>query len=84
MRKAIISPNGTVENVIVLNEGIDWPLPEGYRLIDADDGSPGDKWNGTEFVKPVAPVSPPNLKAEWDAAKTVEDKLAVLAKKAGF
>lgn len=57
MRKAVIrQSDGYVANIIVIENGANWQLPEGYYLIDAGDGSPGDTWNGTNFIKPELPI----------------------------
>lgn len=58
MRKAVIrDTDGLVENIIEWKPDSKWPIPKGYVLIDAGDGSPGDTWDGTKFVKPE-PVLP--------------------------
>lgn len=60
MRKAVIrDTDGYVENIIEWEEGTSWQLPDGHYLIDAGDGSPGDTWDGTKFVKPELPISEP-------------------------
>ena len=58
MRKAVIrNTDGYVENIIEIEADSTWQIPEGFSLIDAGDGSPGDTWDGTKFVKPE-PVIP--------------------------
>ena len=57
MRKAVIRIDGYVLNVIEIGSGANWQPPANCTLIDAGDGSPGDTWNGTVFVKP-APIIP--------------------------
>jgi hypothetical protein len=42
-----------VVNVIVLEDGADWSAPAGTELAPQHDGSMGDTWDGTQFVKPV-------------------------------
>ncbi|KKL80820.1 hypothetical protein LCGC14_2000960, partial [marine sediment metagenome] len=53
MRKAVIrNADGFVENIIEIKAKSKWQPPENCYLIDASDGSPGDTWDGTKFVKP--------------------------------
>jgi len=60
MRKAVVrQSDGFVENTIELEEGANWQPPDGCILIDAIDGSPGDTWDGTKFVKPEPPEPEP-------------------------
>lgn len=59
MRKAVIrESDGFVENVIEIKSGAKWQPPEGCYLIAAGKGSPGDTWNGEEFIKPPPPPEP--------------------------
>lgn len=59
MRKTVIRQiDGYVENIIEIEEGVNWQPPEGYYLIFAGNGSIGDTWNGTKFIKPSLPVIP--------------------------
>ena len=57
-RKAIINgsnaTSGTVENVILADDGFTLP---GKTLIASDAAAPGDTWDGTTFTTP-APVVP--------------------------
>lgn len=61
MRKAIVrTDDGFVVNVIEIKNKSSWTPPKGSSLIDAKDGSPGDTWDGKQFIKPPlipAPVS---------------------------
>lgn len=78
MRKALIeTTTGKVLNVIEWQPDSSWPVPVGCQLIDAaNNGSPGDTWDGTKFI-PVPPVitEPPrsshvSVLTAVDAAKT--------------
>lgn len=56
MRKAIINGGGLVTNVVELPDDWtgaagQWQIPAGHSAIDAGNGSPGDSWNGSVFVK---------------------------------
>jgi hypothetical protein len=88
MRKAVVrESDGFVVNVIEIEEGANWKPPEGCYLIDAErDGSPGDTWDGKQFIKPEpAPVATPiDWQAEFDSATTVTKKVNVLAKILGL
>lgn len=63
MRKAIVSHyTGIVQNVIEIKEGVSYSLIPEFYLVDAEkDGSPGDTWNGTEFIKPPPAITKPSL-----------------------
>ena len=72
MRKAIIeSATGLVKNVILIDDGADWAIPDGCELVDASEaGGPGDTWDGLQFVPApaVAPVMSEQdqaIKAAW-------------------
>lgn len=78
MRKAIVRiSDGFIVNVIVINEGVEYLLPEGHILIDADSGSPGDTWDGKKFVKPILskPEPPMDVVTEIKALKEEIKKL---------
>ena len=64
MRKAVVrQSDGFVVNVIVIESGSDWPLPEGYVLVDAEtSGSPGDTWDDINrvYVKSESVVVKPH------------------------
>ena len=67
-RMALIrTATGLVENVIELEPGANWAAPAGYFTRDAEDGGPGDTWNGIRFVKPPVPPPLPDRKAELTA-----------------
>ena len=58
MRKTVVrQSDGFVENIIELEDGANWQPPAGHALIDVGNGSPGDNWDGTNFIKPE-PVIP--------------------------
>ena len=60
MRKAIIQENdGLVVNVVEIEFPTDWQPPPGCYCIDAGDASPGDTWNGEEFIKPPLVIPDP-------------------------
>jgi len=77
MRKAVIKQtDGFVENVIEIEEGANWRLPEGYELVDGNDASPGDTWDGSQFIKPILEgIVVRDLEAELDALKVRIEKL---------
>ena len=83
MRKAIIEQvTGEVVNVIEIEEGANWQPPEDCYLIDADNVSPGNTWDGTKFIpKPeVAPLPDPDveLATAIGAATTLAELKAAL------
>ena len=71
MRKAVVrDSDGFVENVIEIKAKANWPTPEGRHLVKATkSGSPGDTWDGANFIRPIkaVPESP-----------TIEERLAAL------
>jgi len=72
MRKAIVrDTDGFVVNVIEIKTNSNWQPPGDCYLIDAPDGSPGDTWDGTKFVKPEPVIPEPvrDLAAEIDELK---------------
>lgn len=60
MRKALIKqPSGLVVNVIEIEDGATWQPPVGHTLIDAaTTGSPGDTWDGAQFISPIVLLLP--------------------------
>ena len=87
MRKAMVrDSDGYVVNVIEIEKGADWQLPPEHSLIDAGDGSPGDTWDGVQFIKP--PVEPTiDWQAEWQAAKVngkIVKQIKVIARRLGL
>jgi len=78
MRKALIrKADGFVENVIEIEEGANWKVPDGCILIDAFDASPGDTWDETKFIKPEPKLIElsRDLEAEIDELKVRIEKL---------
>ncbi len=72
MRKAVVrQSDGFIENVIEIEPDSTWQIPEGCSLMDAENGSPGDTWDGKKFVKPerIEPEPPRDLVAELDDLK---------------
>jgi hypothetical protein len=56
MRYAVVnSETNIVENVIELDDGSDWPTPDGCYLVLAPTASPGDSYVNGEFVSPPPP-----------------------------
>lgn len=41
-----------VVNVIKLEEGVDWVVPEGMEFAPQHNGNIGDTWTGSEFLSP--------------------------------
>lgn len=82
MRKAIVrKSDGLITNVIEIEDKANWSTPDGCYLIDAvDDGSPGDTWDGTKFIKPeiVTPEPVRDLAAE---ITTLEGRIKILEDK---
>ena len=53
-RKALIQTNtGLVLNVLVLPDGVTHRVDRGTRLIDGIGASPGDTWDGSDFIAPT-------------------------------
>ena len=50
MRKALIDLTGLVVNIIEIEVGSTWLPPTGCKLRDALNASPGDTWDGTQFI----------------------------------
>jgi hypothetical protein len=72
MRYAVIeNATGLVRNVIVLDDDAPWRVPRGHSLIEAASaGSPGDTWDGTQFVpEPERVPSAKELRLEELRAK---------------
>ena len=57
MRKALIrTSTGVVESVIIIDDGVEWPCPDGHELIDAvPPAQPGATWDGVRFTAPAIP-----------------------------
>lgn len=61
MRKALVEiSTGLVVNIIEHEDDSDWQVPVGHELVLAEDiGSPGDTWDGTQFISvPIVPGIP--------------------------
>lgn len=64
MRKAVVDKKtGLVLNVIEIEDGANWPVPEGCYLVNATkSGGPGDTWTGRVFTPAPEPEpTPPGL-----------------------
>ena len=49
--------NNIVENVIVLDDGVEWSPPQGFISVPlVDIFGIGDTWDGTNFIRFVPPV----------------------------
>lgn len=73
MRKAVVrEANGFVENIIEIEEGAKWQPPEDCYLIDAGNGSPGDTWDGTKFVKPEPTLPEPPRSSHISVLEAVD------------
>jgi len=68
--KCIInSATKIVENVIVIEDGVEWSAPHGFEIAPNNTGNIGDTWDGEKFIpKPEdvalsldAPGSKPNV-----------------------
>lgn len=79
MRKAIVrESDGFVTNVIEIEDGANWPIPNGCYLVDAvNNGSPGDTWDGKEFLRSaIQAVKPPrDLAVEIDSLNARVDNI---------
>lgn len=80
MKKAIVNKaDGLVLNVIEIEPDAKWKPSKGAILIDALNASPGDTWDGENFIKSESEPTV-DYKALWKAAKTPAKKLKVLGK----
>ncbi len=60
MRYALINiASGLVENVIELDADSNWPIPDGYIVVQSDICSPGWDYINGELVAPPPPVPTP-------------------------
>jgi hypothetical protein len=76
-RKAVVRPDGLVENVIEAGE--DFTL-DGRSLVDSDTASPGDTWDGSQFITPPQVASPPTADEELDTELDLATTVAALKK----
>lgn len=91
MRKAVVrTTDGFVTNIIEIKKNANWQLPEGFYLIAAGKGSPGDTWDGKKFVKPELPTPEPprvplteidEIKAKIADYDTLKARVETLEKK---
>ena len=59
MNYAVINTEtNIVQNIIALEEGAEWSPPQGHFIVPYTTAvSPGDTWNGAEFIpQPPPPV----------------------------
>ncbi|KKK70662.1 hypothetical protein LCGC14_2921710, partial [marine sediment metagenome] len=75
MRKALIDETGTVVNVIEINEGADYSLPDGHELVATDTASVGDSYANSTFTEAVVAVEPPKVAS--DAAFSKNERRAI-------
>lgn len=69
MRMAVVDPKtGDVVNVIEAAPGF---TLAGYEIIDGTGASPGDTWDGTDFI----PQPPPAPTPEQLRVRTLRDKI---------
>lgn len=53
MDYAVVNSDGTIQNVIVLEEGADWTPPEGTEIVPLVSGvGMLHTWDGVQFVAP--------------------------------
>jgi hypothetical protein len=50
------SETKVVVNVILLEDGVEWTLPDGQEFAPQHDGNMGETWDGEKFVAPVEPL----------------------------
>jgi Flp pilus assembly protein CpaB len=78
MRKAIIAADGTVENVILIEEDSNWQPPEGTTLIDAGPGAePGGTYSKGKFTRVPIVIGEPTLEEKVAA---LESQVAALSR----
>jgi len=53
------SATKVVVNVILLEDGVEWSLPDGHEFAPQHDGNMGETWDGSKFVAPVVEPSSP-------------------------
>ncbi len=75
MRKALIDETGTVVNVIEIDEGADYSLPDGHQLVATDTASVGDTYANKKFATPVIAVEVTQPLS--DAAFSKEERRAI-------
>lgn len=66
------SATKVVVNVILLEDGVEWSLPDGHEFAPQHDGNMGETWDGSKFVAPVeAPVVREELQAQGTAPNVI-------------
>ncbi len=75
MRKALIDETGIVVNVIEINEGADYSLPDGHKLVATDTASVGDGYANSTFTQAVVAVEVPKVAS--DAAFSKNERRAI-------
>jgi hypothetical protein len=72
MDYAVVNPDGTIQNVIVLDDVNAWTPPEGATLIPlpAEVGM-AHTWDGTQFVAPPPPPEAPEEIASQEAPSVI-------------
>jgi hypothetical protein len=57
---ALVTADGTIENIVVIDDQADYTPPQGHTLVDIPDGKTaaiGGRWDGKKFTAPAAPVA---------------------------
>lgn len=82
IRKALMEKaTGRVVNIIMHDPAAAWACPEDCELQDALDASPGDTWDGAQYVKAPRQLSRlQKARAAYKAATTDAERLQVLAR----
>jgi len=61
MKKALIrQSDGLVVNVIEWKLDTTWQPPDGHYIIDYGNCSPGDTWDGSQFIPKIVPDPEPH------------------------
>ena len=70
--KCIInSATKIVENVIVIEDGVEWSAPHGFEIAPNNTGNIGDTWDGEKFVSPIVPEESVDVNAASGSAPDV-------------
>ncbi len=75
MRTALIDETGTVVNVIEINEGADYSLPDGHELVATETASVGDGYANSTFTQAAVAVEVPKVAS--DAAFSKNERRAI-------
>ena len=82
MRKALVArATGKVLNVIELDAQSTWQPPENQQVLEAQNASPGDTWDGTKFVP--APPTASEIAAQNRSAAFTAATEAIRTNKSG-